>query len=113
MWPRRRCRTGSPACSTRPTANPLKRVKWTKPRTAKALDPRVVINSGQARILLAATREQGDIGARLVAFFACMYYAALRPGEAIDLRRDNLVVSLPPKGWGTMQLTNSAPRAGR
>lgn len=93
-------------------ANPLKRVKWAKPRTAKAVDPRVVINSGQARKLLAAVGQQGDIGGRLVAFFACMYYAALRPGEAIDLRRDNLV-SLPPKGWGTMRLTNSAPRAGR
>jgi hypothetical protein len=34
------------------------------------------------------------------------------PGEAIDLRRDN-IVSLPPQGWGTLRLTNSAPRAGR
>ena len=55
-------------------ANPLKRVKWTKPRTVKAVDPCAVINSGQARKLLAATRDQGDIGRRWG--FACMYYAA-------------------------------------
>ncbi len=92
--------------------NPLKRVKWVKPRTAKAVDPRVVLNSGQARKLLAAVGEQGEIGQRLVAFFACMYYAALRPGEVMDLRRDALA-ALPPNGWGTMLLTNSSPRAGR
>jgi hypothetical protein len=26
----------------------------------------------------------------MVAFFGCLYYAALRPEEAVDLRRDNL-----------------------
>ena len=35
----------------------------------------------------------------MVAFFGCMYYAALRPEEAADLRQDNLV-SLPGQGWG-------------
>jgi integrase len=93
-------------------ANPLRRVKWAKPRTAKAVDPRVVINSGQARELLAAVAQQGEIGRRLVAFFALMYYAALRPAEAIDLRRGNLV-SLPSQGWGSMRLSSSEPRAGR
>ena len=93
-------------------ANPLKRVKWAKPRTAKAVDPRVAINSAQARRLLTAVGEQGVTGKRLVAFFACMYYSARRPAEAVDLRRDNLT-DLPPKGWGAMRLTNSTPRAGR
>jgi integrase len=40
-----------------------------------------------------------------------MYYAALRPEEVTDLRRDNLV-SLPDSGWGEMVLTNSQPRSG-
>jgi len=47
----------------------------------------------------------------MVAFFGCMYYAALRPEEATDLRRDNLA-SLPDHGWGEMLLTNSEPRSG-
>jgi integrase len=93
-------------------SNPLKRVKWTKPRTLRTVDPRVVINSGQARRFLAAVGNQGPRGKRLVAFFGCMYYAALRPEEVIDLRRDEHLISLPEKGWGEMRLTHSEPRSG-
>ncbi|TDC96016.1 tyrosine-type recombinase/integrase [Actinomadura sp. 7K507] len=92
-------------------ANPLKRVKWTKPRTAQTLDMRTVVNAEQATRLLAAVKPQGKRGERMVAFFALMYYAALRPEEVVDLRRDNLV-SLPPEGWGELRLTHSEPRSG-
>jgi hypothetical protein len=47
----------------------------------------------------------------MVAFFGCMYYAALRPEEGAELRQDNLV-SLPDEGWGEMLLTHSEPRSG-
>jgi hypothetical protein len=57
-------------------ANPLKAVKWTRPRTLKTVDPRTVVNGGQARRLLAAVGRQGERGERMVAFFGCMYYAA-------------------------------------
>lgn len=40
-----------------------------------------------------------------------MYYAALRPGEAVDLRKEAL--SLPARGWGELYLSTSAPAAGR
>jgi integrase len=33
-------------------------------------------------------------GPRLTAFFAVIYYTALRPEEAVNLRKDN--VTLPP-----------------
>jgi site-specific recombinase XerC len=92
-------------------ANPLKAVKWTRPRTLKSVDPRTVVNSGQARRLLAAVGQQGERGQRMVAFFGCMYYAALRPEEAVELRPENLA-SLPDYGWGEMILTNSEPRSG-
>jgi len=92
-------------------ANPLKAVKWTRPRTLKSVDPRTVVNSDQVRRLLAAVDQQGELGERMVAFFGCMYYAALRPEEAVDLRRDNLA-SLPDHGWGELVLTNSEPRSG-
>ncbi len=75
-------------------ANPLKTVKWTKPRTLTTVDPRVVINSEQARRFLAAVEANSERGKRMKAFFGCMYYAGLRPEEAVDLRLDNLV-SLP------------------
>ena len=91
--------------------NPVRRISWRKPRILKTADPGVVINAGQAQRLLAAIHSEGEWGKRLVAFFACMYYAALRPEEAIDLRRANLV-SLPDQGWGEMRLTHSQPRSG-
>jgi site-specific recombinase XerD len=93
------------------SANPLKAVKWTRPRTLKTVDPRAVVNGDQARRLLAAVGSQGLRGERMVAFFGCMYYAALRPEEAAELRQDNLV-NLPDEGWGEMLLTHSEPRSG-
>ncbi|HKA95337.1 MAG TPA: tyrosine-type recombinase/integrase [Streptosporangiaceae bacterium] len=92
-------------------ANPLKAVKWTRPRTLKSVNPRTVINSDQARRLLTAVGQQGERGERMVAFFGCMYYAALRPEEAVELRPENLA-SLPDYGWGELILTNSEPRSG-
>ncbi|GAB3998766.1 hypothetical protein GCM10029992_25500 [Glycomyces albus] len=50
-------------------------------------------------------------GPRLVAFFATMYYAMLRPSEAIDLRAAQC--HLPDTGWGTITLETAAPAAGR
>ena len=59
--------------------------------------PRCCHQQRPGKALFTAVGAQGPRGGRLVAFFGCMYYAALRPEEAIDLRRDNLV-SLPDKG---------------
>jgi len=92
-------------------ANPLKSVKWIRPRTLTTVDPRLVVNPAQARRFFAAVDAQGKRGQRMKAFFGCLYYAALRPEEASDLREENLV-SLPEQGWGEMILTHSVPRAG-
>lgn len=92
-------------------AHPLRGVKWTRPRTLRSVDPRVVLNAQQARRLLAAVAAQGERGARMTAFFGCLYYAALRPEEATGLRRDNLI-SLPEHGWGELLLTHAEPRSG-
>ncbi|WP_068920876.1 tyrosine-type recombinase/integrase [Planobispora rosea] len=100
------------ACEIRALpGNPLKAVKWTKPKTLTTVDRRVVVNTEQARRLLNAVGEQGKRGERMVAFFGCMYYAALRPEEVVDLRMEHLV-SLPGEGWGEMLLTNAEPRSG-
>ena len=92
-------------------ANPLKAITWTRPRTLKTVDPRTVVNSDQARRLLMAVGQQDQRGERMVAFFGCIYYAALRPEEVVDLRLDN-VASLPDQGWGELILPNSEPRSG-
>jgi integrase len=50
-------------------------------------------------------------GRRLTAFFGCIYYAALRPEEAVDIRKHNL--DLPKSGWGWITIEGAAPDTGR
>jgi integrase len=71
----------------------------------------VVVNPTQARKLLDAVRKQRRSGPRLVAFFGCLYFAGLRPEEAISLNKRNL--SLPAKGWGELHLEGAEPHAGK
>ena len=69
-----------------------------------------MVSPAQARSLLAAVRALSGRGQHLEAFFACLYYAALRPSEAVMLREADL--HLPKKGWGRIVLAASASRAG-
>ena len=92
-------------------ANPLDSVKWRRPRTTEAVDRRSVVNPKQGRALLDAVRAHSDYGTQLVAFFALLYFGGLRPGEALDVRRDDL--RLPAKGWGEVWLSRSNPQPGK
>ncbi|ADD40069.1 tyrosine-type recombinase/integrase [Stackebrandtia nassauensis] len=92
-------------------ANPLSLVTWRKAVVESAVDPEVVVNLDQATRLLGAVAEQGELGKRLKAFFGCMYFAALRPEEVIDLRRSN-IANLPEEGFGLFRLTNADPSVG-
>jgi len=69
-------------------SNPIRALKWTAPKVSSHVDWRSVVNPRQARALLAAVREQQPSGPSLVAFFAVIYYAGLRPEEAISLRAE-------------------------
>lgn len=91
-------------------ANPLDRVKIERPRKATGVDRRSVVNTTQARALIEAVTRCGTSGPRLVAFFAVLYFAGLRPSEALDLRLDNCV--LPETGWGELTFANSNPYSG-
>ncbi|HEX5996630.1 MAG TPA: hypothetical protein VFY84_15925 [Jiangellales bacterium] len=68
------------------------RIRATQRKLVTEVDRRVVVNPRQARELLVAATYIGRRGKdsrrgeRLYAFFACLYYAALRPSEALDLR---------------------------
>ncbi|GAA4209904.1 tyrosine-type recombinase/integrase [Actinocatenispora rupis] len=92
-------------------ANPIDRVQWKVPKTTEEVDRRVVVNPAQARRLLAAVREEAP---ELEALFACMYYAALRPAEALHLRESDLF--LPNEDgadpWGELLLTGSTQHVG-
>ena len=84
--------------------NPLKQLKLRRPIVTEAIDRRVVVNHAQARTLLAAVRSTYPA---LEAYFACLYYAALRPAEARHLRVKDCL--LPESGWGELVLVGSTP----
>jgi integrase len=89
---------------------PVDCIQWTTHAVAASVDRRVVVSAAQARSLLAAVRALSERGQHLEAFFARLYYAALRPSEAGMLRESDLY--LPKKGWGRIVLAASASRAG-
>jgi integrase len=97
-------------------SNPLGRVRRKRgKRAVQEVDRRVVVNPRQARELLNAVTYVGGYdrasGRRLRAFFGCLYYAAMRPGEALGLRRSDC--TLPEKGWGRIELAETRPTAGK
>ena len=96
--------------------NLIRAIKWAAPQVSSQVDRRSVVNPRQARALLGAVRAQRPSGHRLVTFFAVMYYAGLRPEEAINLAADNVI--LPPRGrpddedWGELHVRGATPDAG-
>ena len=83
-------------------SNPLHRVKSRRRPPSDAIDARAVIGPPQARGLLL---EIEQLAPAMHAFFACLYFAGLRPSEAANLRRINL--KLPAAGWGEIVLLGS------
>lgn len=86
-------------------ANPIGAVQWRAPKATAAVSPQAVASPAQVQAILA---QVAVIRPELVAFFACLYYGALRPEEAIALRRSHL--TLPARGRGMMILTGACPR---
>lgn len=84
------------------SSSPLPRIKQRRGQRVEALDSRVVVNPEQARLLLAAIKRRTPA---LHAYFACLYFAGLRPAEAANLRVSDL--TLPGEGWGEILLTGS------
>ena len=85
-------------------ANPTGLVRWRAPRAAVAVSPATVPSPAQVRAILAQVARTRP---ELAAFFGCLYYAALRPEEAVALRRANLI--LPARG----QARSSSPPPAR
>ncbi|MEU1674369.1 tyrosine-type recombinase/integrase [Streptomyces roseifaciens] len=95
--------------------NPLQRARRKHVGSGDVVDPRVLVNAKQARQLLAAVSYVGSWnrcrGRRLVAFYAVLYYAGLRPAEAVGLRLSDC--HLPDSGWGTLTLRETRPVSGK
>ncbi|MEO3859462.1 hypothetical protein [Acrocarpospora sp. B8E8] len=92
--------------------NPIDGLDWKAPDSpCEEVDPSVVASPEQVRELLTAVSYSGyRRGPQLVAFYACMYFAMMRPGEVIPLRQEDC--HLPESGWGRLMLGNSRPTVG-
>ncbi|WP_329456785.1 tyrosine-type recombinase/integrase [Streptomyces sp. NBC_01497] len=90
-------------------ANPLKRVDWQAPATDDEVDFRYVPGPQLAASLIAAVRAQGARGEHLEAFFGCVYYAAMRPGEIAALNASDCVLPAGEDLWGELILAESHP----
>lgn len=91
-------------------ANPIDKVQWRAAKVAHTVDRRVVANPAQVRAWLSAVRDQGQLGERFEAFFGCLYFAAMRPSEALALRVADCY--LPDSGWGRITFGESEPDGG-
>jgi len=101
--------TAATGGNTKAVADEGERPRQRRPRRGRHAARRG--RQGHRRAAADRPGRRAGRGERMVAFFGCMYYAALRPEEAVDLRRDNLT-DLPDDGWGEMLLTHSEPRSG-
>jgi len=97
--------------------NPLQRKEYKRKSVVRSMsiDRRVVVNPHQAREFLTAVSYVGSWsrarGRRLVAFYAAMYYAGVRPAEARGLRLTDC--ELPESGWGWLHVERSRPVSGK
>jgi integrase len=85
--------------------NPLDSLGWQVPQSSAAVDPIVMASPAQVSALLDAVDR---IRPEITTFFGCLYYAALRPEEAVALRYTDC--HLPGSGWGMLRLAVAAPR---
>jgi integrase len=92
-------------------SHPFARVSWTPRKANDTVDRRTVVNPSQARQLLARARKRYP---DLEAFLASLYYAALRPEEALHLARSDYESPGPQSGgWGWFLLSGATVSAGR
>ncbi|MFC9395007.1 tyrosine-type recombinase/integrase [Streptomyces sp. NPDC057027] len=93
-------------------ANPMPKGKGenTAPRTSGAVDKRSLLNPHQVAALLTWIAARPRTGHRLMAFFATLYYAGLRPEEAVALRVEDAVLSAT--GWGELRVHTAKPEVG-
>ncbi|MGW9636672.1 tyrosine-type recombinase/integrase [Nocardiopsis alba] len=105
--------------------NPAGAIKWKPPKVNHQVDKRSVPNPQQARRLLDAIGTEGRSGHLLRPFFAVMYFAGLRPEEAVNLLWSDVTLPeyvwdaqgqewiVPESEWGEINVREVAPDVGR
>ncbi|MFJ7997574.1 tyrosine-type recombinase/integrase [Streptomyces sp. NPDC096310] len=91
--------------------NPLPKGKdRTSPKVADSIDKRRLLNRALVAKMLDWIGERPRRGALYRAFFATIYYAGLRPEEAVALRVGD--ATLPETGWGEFLVHEAQPEVG-
>lgn len=97
--------------------NPLPKGKesTTVTKTSNAVDKRSLMNADQAVALLDWIRRRPRGGPRLHAFFATLYYCALRPEEAVAMRVQDVTLPGPGAGdqWCELLIHTATPEVGK
>jgi integrase len=105
--------------------NPAGAIKWTPPKVNNLIDERSVPDPALARKLLDAVASENRSGPLLRPFFAVMYFAALRPEEAVNLLWSDVKLPTftrdeetdewvaPEDAWGEITVREVAPDVGR
>lgn len=82
------------------------------PKPDDTVDPRSVGSPELIADMLQACNGIGPRqGARLVGFYACMFYAMMRPSEVSALTEAGC--RLPASGWGYLVFSDATPNAGK
>ena len=86
---------------------------WTPPQAPDdTVDPRAVGSPALVADMLQACATIGKRqGPRFVAFYACMFYALMRPSEVAALTRE--ACHLPEQGWGYLIFADASQAAGK
>ncbi|MEU7868031.1 integrase [Dactylosporangium sp. NPDC049140] len=90
--------------------HPMSVVSWSPPKMSEGVDRAVVVNPTQAESLLAAVAEETP---ELAAYFGCLYYAGLRPEEALHLVDAEYERPATEGGWGWLHLSGATAQPGR
>ncbi len=92
-------------------ADPLANSDWRRPLIDHEVHQDQVMSLDEVTRLLQTVPRIGRLGPRLVAFFATLYYAGLRTGEALALTDADL--TLPEDGvWGQISVRASRTTPG-
>ncbi|MFG1607425.1 tyrosine-type recombinase/integrase [Actinoplanes sp. NPDC049265] len=92
------------------TGHPMDNVKWSAPTAEdEEIDRRAVANQQQARRLLVGVRQTTP---ELEAFFGTLYFAGLRPEEALHLTNDEYERPTRKGEWGWLHLTGATVEIG-
>lgn len=94
-------------------SNPISALKVNTTKASSEVDRRSVVNPDQARLLLKSMEEQKPSGPLLMPFFATLYFAGLRPEEAVELRKEDILWPAKEGTWGWLQIRRAAPEVGK